>query len=79
MFVLNLRQNLVNRHNERIELYCTRVFIISLSIPFNILVIYSIPLSSSSVIFLLFLFHLGLLHPFYCCQGVLSIHILMCL
>ena len=53
-----------------------RVFVISSSVPFNILAIYPIPFSSSSVIFLLFLLLIRLLYPFYYCQYIFNIHIL---
>ena len=77
MFIFKLRQNLINGHNKGSKLYCTRVFVIPSSIPFNILAICPIPFSASSIIFLLFLLLFGLLYPFYCCQCVLNIYILL--
>ena len=65
--VLNFHQNLVDRHHQRCALHQTGVFVISLSTPFDILMVCSVPFLSSSVVFFFFLLLLGFLYPFYGC------------
>ena len=79
MFVLNLCQNLVDRHRQRCELHWKGVLVISSSTPFDILTVCAVPFLSSPIVFFFFLLLLGFFYPLYGCQDVLNIHVLLCL